>query len=92
MNLDMDRINEVFGKSMIFNIQANKEDFLQNIKYMQSLGYKNVEELVELYPETFLLDTTIFQEKVDLLLEKLGVESFEKIEENIELWGSINES
>ncbi len=92
MNLDMDRINEVFGKSMIFNIQANKEDFLQNIKYMQSLGYKNVEELVELYPETFLLDTTIFQEKVDLLLEKLGVESFEKIEENMELWGSINES
>ena len=92
MNLDMDRINEVFGKSMIFNIQANKEDFLQNIKYIQSLGYKNVEELVELYPETFLLDTTIFQEKVDLLLEKLGVESFEKIEENMELWGSINES
>ncbi len=92
MNLDMDRINEVFGKSMIFNIQANKEDFLQNIKYMQSLRYKKVEDLVELYPETFLLDTAIFQEKVDLLLEKLGVESFEKIEENVELWGAINES
>lgn len=92
MNLDMDRINEIFGKSMIYNIQDNKEDFLQNIKYMQSLRYKKVEDLVELYPETFLLDTAIFQEKVDLLLEKLGVESFEKIEENVELWGSINES
>ncbi len=92
MNLDMDRINEIFGKSMIYNIQDNKEDFLQNIKYMQSLRYKKVEDLVELYPETFLLDTAIFQEKVDLLLEKLGVESFEKIEENVELWGAINES
>ena len=92
MNLDMDRINEIFGKSMVLNIRDNQEDFIQNIKFIQSLGYKNVYELVELYPETFLLDSSVFQEKVELLLEKLGVESFEAIEENMELWGSLNES
>lgn len=92
MNLDMDRINEIFGKSMVLNIRDNQEDFIQNIKFVQSLGYKNVYELVELYPETFLLDTAIFQEKVELLLEKLGVESFETIEENMDIWGSLNES
>ena len=92
MNLDMDRINEIFGKSMVLNIRDNQEDFIQNIKFIQSLGYKNVYELVELYPETFLLDSSVFQEKVELLLEKLGVESFEEIEENMDLWGSLNES
>ena len=77
---------------MVLNIRDNQEDFIQNIKFVQSLGYKNVYELVELYPETFLLDTAVFQEKVELLLEKLGVESFETIEENMDIWGSLNES
>ena len=91
MELDMNRINEIFGNSMIKEIRDNREDFICNIKYVLSLGYKDVYELVELYPETFLYDATIFQEKVNELLDSLGVESFEKIEENLELWGSLNE-
>ena len=89
--LDMDRINEIFGKSMIANIRENQEDFIKNIKYIQSLGYKDVYNLVELYPETFIQDSSVFEEKVNDLLDSLGVESFEKIDENTEIWRSLNE-
>ena len=91
MELDMNRINEMFGDSMILEIKENKEDFVQNIKYVISLGYRDVYELVEHYPETFLLDSVTFEEKVNKLIDSLGVESFEKIEEDIGIWGSLDE-
>ncbi len=91
MNLDMDRINEIFGQGMISEIRDNKEDFIENIKFAQSIGYKDVYELVEHYPYTFLEDPIIFKEKVEKLLNSLGVESFEKIEDNIDIWGSLDE-
>ena len=91
MELNMNRINEIFGNSMISEIKENKEEFIKNIEYVFSLGYKDTYELVELYPETFLIDPTIFKEKVNKLLDSLGVESFEILNENLELWGSINE-
>ena len=89
---DMKKIQELFGKSFIQEMGDNKETFIENIEYVVSLGYKDVFELVEHYPETFLIDSITFKEKVDHLLESLGVESFEKIEENIEIWESINEN
>lgn len=91
MELNMNRINEIFGNSMISEIKENKEEFIKNIEYVFSLGYKDTYELVELYPETFLIDSTIFKEKVNKLLDSLGVESFEILNENLELWGSLNE-
>ena len=92
MKLDMQRIQDIFGKSTIEEIRENKEDFLKNIKFVQSLGYKDVYELVELYPYTFLQTPETFQKKVQDLLDSLGVYSFEKIEENTEIWGSLDES
>jgi len=91
MKLDMNKIQDIFGKSSISEIKENKEDFIQNIEYVLSLGYKNVYELVERYPYTFLMDMDTFQEKVNDLLDSLGVESFEKIDENMEIWGSLDE-
>lgn len=91
MELDMNRMNEIFGNSMILEIKENKEDFIHNIKYVYSLGYKDVYELVEQYPETFLFDSEIFEEKVNKLIDSLGIEPFTKIEENIGIWGSLNE-
>lgn len=91
MKLDMNKIQDIFGKSSISEIKENKEEFIQNIEYVLSLGYKNVYELVERYPYTFLMDTDTFQEKVNDLLDSLGVDSFEKIDENMEIWGSLDE-
>lgn len=87
----MERIQTVFGKSVIKEIHENKEDFLQNIQYMISLGYKDVYELVQLYPYTFIQEKETFQEKVSILLDTLGTESFEKIAEDTSIWGRLDE-
>ena len=91
MDLDMNRIKEIFGNSAILEIKDNEREFIDNIKYLISLGCPNVYELVEIYPYTFLIDTNDFKSKVTILLDSLGVESFEKIENNLEIWGSLDE-
>ncbi len=91
MELDMNRIKEIFGNSAILEIKDNQEDFLDNIKYLISLGCPNVYELVEIYPYTFLIEKDEFKDKVNNLLDSLGVYSFEKIENNLEIWGSLDE-
>lgn len=91
MEMDLERIQNIFGKSSISEIRNNKEDFLQNIEYMISLGYKDVYELVQLYPYTFLKENQEFREKVEELLDSLGVESFEKISEDTSIWGRLDE-
>ena len=87
----MNRIKDIFGNSMILEIKDNQQEFIKNIKYILSLGYDNVYELVELYPTTFLMESNEFKEKVDSLLNSLGVDSFEQLEENTEIWGSLDE-
>ena len=91
MELDMDKIREIFGTSIITEIRENKEEFLENIKYVMSKSYPDTYELVERYPHTFLMNPRDFKEKVDNLLDSLGVESFEKMGENIDIWGSLDE-
>lgn len=91
MELDMNRIKDIFGNSAILEIKDNQEEFLDNIKYLISLSCPNVYELVEMYPYTFLIDTDEFKNKVNNLLDSLGIYSFEKIENNLEIWGSLDE-
>ena len=88
MELDMNRIKDIFGNSAILEIKENQEDFLDNIKYLISLECPNTYELVELYPTTFLIDPSEFKEKVNILLE---ANSFDQIEDNTEIWGSLDE-
>lgn len=91
MELDMEKIRDIFGNSILKEIRENKEIFLENISYLMKKSFSDVYELVEKYPYTFLIDPYEFKQKVDNLLDSLGVESFEKIEENLEIWGRLDE-
>ena len=89
MNLKLEKLQEIYGNSILKELKDNKEDLLDNLEYLKNRGYDNVIELFELYPYSFLQDPTLFQEKVDELIKKLGVEYVEKIEENTGLWECI---
>jgi len=92
MNFSLDHIEEVYGKSTITVIKDDLDLFINNINYLSKLGFNHVEDLVELYPYSFLQQEDIFQDKVNNLMEKLGVESVEKIMSNTELWSDVDES
>ena len=91
MKINIDKIEEIYGRNMIYNFQENIESIIENINYLRKLGFKDIYDIVETNPYLFLLDTTIFKDKIKLLQEKLGVEYIEKLEEKYTLWGEINE-
>ena len=92
MSLNLNTIEEVYGKSTIASIGEDIDLFTKNIMYLDSLGFKHIEDLVELYPYSFIQEEDVFKEKVQKLMDRLGVESIERIMENTELWGDVDES
>lgn len=92
MSLNLDKIEEVYGKSTVAKIGEDLELFSNNIMYLDSIGFKHIEDLVELYPYSFIQEEDVFKDKVNKLMDKLGVESIEKIMENTELWSDVDES
>ena len=85
---------------MAIKNRNEKLDFLHKIKKevdihslladtLPKLGFKDVYDIVELYPYMFLMCEDIFKEKVNSLINKLGIEYLSILEENTTLWGGV---
>lgn len=88
--MDIDRLTEIYGKSIARVIYDNIDAFTNNIKYLEDKSFDNIMDLVGLYPYSFIQEEDEFIEKVDALIDKLGVDYVEKINENYELWGDVD--
>lgn len=91
MKNDLDKIKEIYGESSIYELQDNIEELISNMKYLSSLGFTDIYDIVSTHPYMFLIDEDDFKEKVDLLIKKLGVEYIEKLEEDTSLWENVYE-
>ena len=89
MKIDFKKLNEIYGINLIYEFKKNIEDVEENINYLIKLGFTRVYDIVELYPYMFLMTEDIFKEKVNLLIEHLGVEYISLLEENTDLWGGV---
>ena len=89
MKIDFKKLNEIYGINLIYEFKKNIDDVEENINYLIKLGFSNIYDVLELYPYMFLMTEDIFKEKVNLLIEHLGVEYISLIEENTDLWGGV---
>ena len=89
MKIDFKKIMEIYGTNSIYEFKENIEDVEENINYLIKLGFKNVYEIVELYPYMFLMCEDLFKEKVNILINNLGMEYLNIFEENTTLWGGV---
>lgn len=88
--MNIDRLTEIYGESVARVIYDNIDSFTNNIKYLESRGYSNVLDLVGLYPYSFIQEEDVFIEKVDALIDELGIDFVVKINNNYELWGDVD--
>lgn len=89
MKIDFKKLNEIYGINLIYEFKKNIDDVEENINYLIKLGFSNIYDVLELYPYMFLMTEDIFKEKVNLLIEHLGVEYISLLEENTDLWGGV---
>ena len=91
MNINFNKIQKIYGTSTIIEFQENKEELIENIKYLNKLGFDNIEDIIELFPYMFLIERENFKEKVNELIGKLGIDYLEKLNEDTSLWENVNE-
>lgn len=88
--MNIDRLTEIYGESIARVIYDNIDAFTNNIQYLEEKGFSSVLDLVELYPYSFIQEEDEFIEKVDALIDELGIDYVEKINNNYELWGDVD--
>lgn len=91
MILDLDKIREIYGDSSIDELNDNIETLTHNMNYLIKLGFDDVYDTVSLYPHMFLIEEKTFKEKVNELIDNLGYDYIEILEEDTSLWENVNE-
>lgn len=89
MDINFDKIEEIYGINTVNDIRNNTQEIVKNIYYLNSLGFDDIEDIFESYTLMFLYDNKDFKNIVNKLINKLGINYIEKLEDNMELWGEV---
>ncbi len=91
MEFDIEKITEIYGKGILKELEEQKEEWIENVEYLKEKHAPRIQELMERYPYTFLMDPILFQRKVESLLNTLGINAWEQIEEEMDLWEALDD-
>ena len=89
MKIDFEKIEEIYGSSIIEEIKNNSKDILENIKYLKELNINDIEDIFERYPLIFICDKKKFKNKVDKLISKIGINYVDMLDNDMELWEEL---
>ena len=87
MKLNVEKIREIYGDSIVFELKDNMDNLVDNLNFLISKKIEDPYDVVETNPYLFLQSPETFQEKINSLIERLGVEYVEKLSEDSSLWG-----
>lgn len=85
MEIDFNKIEHIYGKSIIDSIYDMQDEVLQNVKYFYKLGFDSAEDIFEREVLVFICGHDEFKKKLDTLINKLGANYVEQIEEDVSL-------
>ena len=91
MKLDLEKLKEIYGESIVIEIEKNMDSFIDNINHLITYGFKDPYDVVETNPYLFLNTPETFKEKMEKLIQKLGVNYIEKLGEDISLWSEVDD-
>lgn len=87
MNINFNKIKEIYGNEILNMIKENQKTVIKNIKYLYTLGFTDIEDIFE--REILLFIDTDFKTKMDNLIFKLGSNYVDIIENNLSLLEEI---
>ena len=89
MKIDFEKIEEIYGSSVIDEIKNNLSDVLENVKYLAYLRINDIENIFERYPLIFICDQKEFKNKIDKLILKIGINYIDMLDNDMELWEEL---
>lgn len=89
LNIDINKMKEVFGDEIEDIINENIDIVEKNIKFLKELKFEDAEWMLEMYPELFMNFPKKFEEKILKLKEELGDNYIEIIENDMSILEKI---
>ncbi len=85
MEIDFNKIEHIYGESVIDSIYDMREEVMKNIEYFYMLGFNDTEDIFERQVMVFICSHDEFKDKINKLINKLGANYVEMVEEDISL-------
>ena len=85
MDIDFNKIEKIYGKSVIESLSILRDDVIKNIEYFMSLGFDDVIDIFERQVVIFICSNEEFISKVNALIKKIGINYIDEIENDISL-------
>lgn len=85
MDINFNKIALIYGNDMITSVKENIDEVGKNIKYMIDLGFDDIEDIFEREVPLFINDSIDFKKKIDCLINKIGPDYVNEIENNLSL-------
>lgn len=83
MNIDLNKIESIYGLELLDLIKENIDDVKMNINYLIYLNFNDIEDIFERYVLIFICDFDEFKSKIDKLINKLGNNYVDIIENDL---------
>lgn len=89
MNIDFNKIREIYGEDALIACNENIDELVQNINYLIKLGFDDYEDIIERFPLAFVEDHEIVKEKIDELIDRLGPDYLNILGEDMGYWEEL---
>ena len=91
MEINYNKIIEIYGKDYINLINENIDEVVKNLNYLNNLGFQDIEDIFERYAFLFLDSSNKFQDKFNKLIANLGSDYVNIIETNLSILEVLND-
>lgn len=89
MEIDLEKLEEIYGKSLVKEMHDDIENLVENMKYLNKLEFDDIYDIIEINPYLFLIDNNEFIKRINDLITSLGIEYLQILAEDTSYWGKI---
>ena len=89
MEINLEKLEEIYGKSLVKEMHDDIENLIENMKYIDKLEFDDIYDIIEVNPYLFLIDNNEFIKRINNLITSLGIEYLQILAEDTSYWGNI---
>ena len=89
MEINLEKLEEIYGKSLVKEMRDDIENLIENMKYLDKLEFDDIYDIIEVNPYLFLIDNNEFIKRINDLITSLGIEYLQILAEDTSYWGNI---
>ena len=89
MEINLEKLEEIYGKSLVKEMHDDIENLIENMKYLDKLEFDDIYDIIEVNPSLFLIDNNEFIKRINNLITSLGIEYLQILAEDTSYWGNI---